>query len=68
MLVLEKDGELLPDTEGFVRLVLLGDKYVGRSVKCLERIEIRCADGVKPKAPKKTGEGLEALPDIDVKE
>jgi len=68
MLVLEKDGEVLPDTEGFVRLALLGDKYVGRSVKCLERIEIRCAEGVKPKIPKKAEEGPEALPGMDGKE
>jgi len=46
MLILEKEGEVLPPNEGFVRLALLGDKYVGRSVKCLERIEIRCAEGV----------------------
>jgi len=46
LLVLEKDGKLLEDAEGAVRLYFPGDKYVGRSVKCLERIEIRCADGV----------------------
>lgn len=68
MLVLEKDGEVLPDTEGFVRLALLGDKYAGRSVKCLERIEVRRADGVKPKTPKKAEEGLETLPGTDRKE
>ncbi len=46
MLVLEKDSKALEDAEGAIRLYFPGDKYVGRSVKCLERIEIRCTEGV----------------------
>jgi len=49
LLVLEKDAKPLDDAEGAVRLFFPGDKYVGRSVKCLERIEIRCVEGVVEK-------------------
>ena len=49
LLVLEKDGKPLKDAEGAIRLYFPGDKYVGRSVKCLERIEIRCTEGVVEK-------------------
>jgi len=49
LIALEKDGEALSEKEGKYRLILPGDKYVGRSVKCLERIELRVADGYKPK-------------------
>lgn len=45
LIVLDKDGEPLPEEEGAFRLVLPADKYVGRSVKCLERIEIHRAEG-----------------------
>jgi len=45
LIALEKDGQPLPELEGKMRLVLPGDKWVGRSVKCLDRIEIRCAEG-----------------------
>lgn len=50
ILVLEKDGKPLDDAEGGMRLFFPGDKYVGRSVKWLERIEIHCVDGVAEKA------------------
>ena len=45
LVALDKDLEPLPPFEGKFRLILPGDKYVGRSVKCLETIEIRCAEG-----------------------
>lgn len=45
MIALEKDGEPLPSSEGKLRVVFPGDKYVGRSVKCLDTIEIRIASG-----------------------
>jgi DMSO/TMAO reductase YedYZ molybdopterin-dependent catalytic subunit len=45
LVALNKDLAPLPDNEGKMRLVLPGDKYVGRSVKCLETIELRLADG-----------------------
>jgi len=47
MIATEKDGEPLPATEGKFRLVFPADKYVGRSVKCLERIEIHSAPGTQ---------------------
>ncbi len=47
LIALDKDGAPLPASEGNFRLVLPGDKYVGRSVRCLETIEVRCADGVE---------------------
>ena len=50
LIALEKDGETLSEKEGKFRLILPGDKYVGRSVKCLERIELRVADGYKAKS------------------
>jgi DMSO/TMAO reductase YedYZ molybdopterin-dependent catalytic subunit len=45
LVALEKDGKPLPSGEGRFRVVFPGDKYVGRSVKCLETIEIRLAPG-----------------------
>ncbi len=52
MIALEKDGEPLPASEGRFRLVLPGDKYVGRSVKWLETIEVRLAEGFAPLSKK----------------
>lgn len=46
MILLEKDGEPLPETEGRIRLYFPGDKYCGRSVMALERIELHVAEGV----------------------
>ncbi len=46
MIALDKGTEPLPPLEGKFRIVFPGDKWVGRSVKCLETIEIHCADGV----------------------
>jgi len=46
MVVLEKDGKPLAAEEGALRLYFPGDKFVGRSVKCLDSIEIHCIDGV----------------------
>lgn len=46
MVVLEKDGKPLAAEEGALRLYFPGDKFVGRSVKCLDAIEIHCIDGV----------------------
>ena len=45
LIAIDKNSEPLPPSEGKFRLILPADKYVGRSVKCLERIEIRCAEG-----------------------
>ncbi len=45
LIALEKNGEPLPPNEGQLRLVLPGDKYAGRSVKCFETIELRLAEG-----------------------
>jgi len=47
--VLEKNGQPLPPDEGEIRLLFPGDKYCGRSVKCLETIEIHVAQGVVEK-------------------
>ncbi len=52
LIALNKDGAPLPPKEGQFRLVLPGDKYVGRSVKCLETIEVHKAEGFKD-LPKK---------------
>lgn len=52
LIVLEKDADLLPPLEGKFRIYFPGDKWVGRSVKCLETIEIHCAEGAVDK-PKK---------------
>ncbi|HPO11998.1 MAG TPA: molybdopterin-dependent oxidoreductase [Candidatus Hydrogenedentes bacterium] len=52
LVALNKDKSPLPPKEGRFRLILPGDKYVGRSVKCLERIEIHKAEGFKD-LPKK---------------
>lgn len=49
LVALEKDSKPLSEDEGKMRLVLPGDKWVGRSVKWLETIEIRCADGYTEK-------------------
>lgn len=46
MVVLEKDGKPLPEDEGALRLHFPGDKFVGRSVKCLDEIDVYCVDGV----------------------
>jgi len=46
LIALEKDGKPLPSGEGKLRVVFPGDKYAGRSVKCLETIEIRLAPGL----------------------
>lgn len=55
LMALEKDGEPLPSFEGQFRLVLPGDKYVGRSVKWLEAIEVHGAEGFVD-LPRDTGE------------
>lgn len=47
MVIIEKDGKPLGATAGKFRLLFPADKYVGRSVKCLETIEIHSAPGVK---------------------
>lgn len=39
------DSKPLQDAEGHFRMIFPADKYVGRSVKCLDQIEIRCAEG-----------------------
>jgi len=49
LIALDKNAQPLPPLEGKFRLVLPGDKWVGRSVKCIETIEIRCAEGVVEK-------------------
>lgn len=49
LLALEQDGEALPRTEGAVRSLFPGDKYCGRSIKCLETIEIHVVAGVVEK-------------------
>jgi len=46
---LDKNAQPQPPLEGKLGLVLPGGKWVGRSVKCLETIEIRCAEGVVEK-------------------
>lgn len=53
--VLEKDGEPLAPEEGEIRLLFPGDKYCGRSVKCLETIEIHVVEGVVEKKDEKQG-------------
>ncbi|HNR31615.1 MAG TPA: molybdopterin-dependent oxidoreductase [Candidatus Hydrogenedentes bacterium] len=45
LVALHADAKALPNTEGRFRIVFPADKYVGRNVKCLEQIEIRCAEG-----------------------
>jgi len=57
--VLEKDGEPLPPEEGAIRLLFAGDKYCGRSVKCLETIEIHVVKGVVEKEDMEQGEPVE---------
>lgn len=47
MIATEKGGKPFPANEGEFRLVFPADKYVGRSVKCLERIEIHTAPGIE---------------------
>jgi DMSO/TMAO reductase YedYZ molybdopterin-dependent catalytic subunit len=47
MIATDKDDKPLPAKEGKFRLVLPADKYVGRSVKCLERIEMHSAPGTQ---------------------
>ncbi len=49
LIATEKNAQALPPSEGKFRLVLPGDKWVGRSVRCLETIEIHCAEGVVEK-------------------
>lgn len=46
MAVLEKNGKPLTPEEGAIRLYMPGDKFVGRSVKCLDEIQIKVVDGV----------------------
>lgn len=53
LLALDKNAEPLPEGEGKIRLVLPGDKYVGRSVRNLETIELRVADGYVEKKKEK---------------
>ncbi len=60
MIGLERNGEPLPASEGRFRLVLPGDKYVGRSVKWLETIEIRLAEGFAPLSKKSEDSSSEA--------
>ena len=62
MLALDKGDKPLPPEEGKFRIVFPGDKFVGRSVKCLASIEIRCAEGVVDK--KRDGEKKEAPSDV----
>lgn len=57
--VLEKDGEPLPPEEGAIRLLFPGDKYCGRSVKCLETIEIHVVEGVVEKKDEKPAEAVQ---------
>ena len=52
LIALDKDGEPLEPSEGQFRLVLPGDKYVGRSVKWLASIEIHRAEGFVDLVPK----------------
>ena len=47
IIMLDKDGEPLSDEEGKFRVLFPADKYVGRSVKCLDSIEIHRAEGFK---------------------
>ncbi len=47
IIMLDKDGEPLSDKEGKFRVLFPADKYVGRSVKCLDSIEIHRAEGFK---------------------
>ncbi len=47
MIMLDKDGQPLSDEEGKFRVLFPADKYVGRSVKCLDTIEIHRAEGFK---------------------
>jgi DMSO/TMAO reductase YedYZ molybdopterin-dependent catalytic subunit len=47
LIALDKGREPLPAEEGKLRLILPADKYVGRSVKSLERVEVRLAEGFK---------------------
>jgi DMSO/TMAO reductase YedYZ molybdopterin-dependent catalytic subunit len=53
LLALDKNAEPLPEPEGKIRLILPGDKYVGRSVRNLETIELRVADGYVEKKKEK---------------
>ncbi len=45
LVALYADAKALSESEGRFRIIFPSDKYVGRSVKCLEEIEIRCAEG-----------------------
>jgi DMSO/TMAO reductase YedYZ molybdopterin-dependent catalytic subunit len=56
LIALDKGDKPLPPEEGKFRIVFPGDKFVGRSVKCLASIEIRCADGVVDKKKKTEAE------------
>lgn len=66
LVAVNKDGVRLPKKEGRFRLILPGDKYVGRSVKCLERIEIHRAEGFED-SPKKeeSPHGIETIGDLE---
>ena len=46
LIAIERDGKPIPAAKGQFRSLFPGDKYFGRSVMCLETIEIHCADGV----------------------
>ena len=54
IIMLDKDGEPLSDKEGKFRVLFPADKYVGRSVKCLDTIEIHRAEGFKDFPKEKT--------------
>ena len=57
LIALDKDGEALDPSEGRFRIVFPADKYVGRSVKWLESIEIHCAPGFTEFGGKELNEG-----------
>ena len=46
MIAIEQDGKPLPTAHGQFRSLFPGDKYFGRSVMCLETIEVHCAEGL----------------------
>jgi DMSO/TMAO reductase YedYZ molybdopterin-dependent catalytic subunit len=47
MVVLKKDGKPLPQSQGSMLTYLPGDKYLCRSVKYLDTIEIHVVPGLK---------------------
>ena len=52
LVALEKNNAPLPDDEGKLRLILPGDKFVEREVKCLASIQVCCAEGFVEKKKK----------------